>query len=416
MIRAAQIHFNLIVTTDATLTPRLPRAMPLKTLLGLVALVCLIHGLLLSPTVARIALSDSKPAPLVARLVVPEVAIAPAPATVPPKAADPAPVVPQSARPKARAKPSPPVPKPEAPVLASAPSDANTALRPSLPEPPKEEIKTPQTPIETAQAATDSIANTDTATVNPTSAKTATPTGIVPPDLESTASAQAATKQEAVLRFPPSIDLAYQVQAVRDGQPFQGSGSMVWKSDGVNYEIRLQATALFLNLFTQVSTGKIGAQGIEPERFSDKRLNRSEQAAHFERDKSRITFSSNRPSIALQRGAQDRASVPLQLAALLAGSPERYEQAGNSISVQVASTGDADEWVFSVDGIEGINVPAGTGLAMRLTRKPRGEFDPRLEVWFAPQLNFMPVRIKQTESNGNVVDLLLRSPTLQPPP
>ena len=191
---------------------------------------------------------------------------------------------------------------------------------------------------------------------------------------------------------------------------------MVWKSDGVNYEIRLQATALFLNLFTQVSTGKIGAQGIEPERFSDKRLNRSEQAAHFERDKSRITFSSNRPSIALQRGAQDRASVPLQLAALLAGSPERYEQAGNSISVQVASTGDADEWVFSVDGIEGINVPAGTGLAMRLTRKPRGEFDPRLEVWFAPQLNFMPVRIKQTESNGNVVDLLLRSPTLQPPP
>lgn len=243
--------------------------------------------------------------------------------------------------------------------------------------------------------------------------KTALPSDIVTPESAPAASPLAKGSRENAFEFPASIELGFNVIDVRDGQPRQGSGSLVWKSDGNTYEMRLQATILFINLLTQISTGKIGTRGIEPERFSDKRFNRSEQAAHFERDKAVISFSSNRLPAALQPGAQDRTSVSMQLAALLAGAPQRYEK-GSSISVQVASTNDASVWVFNVEGTEAVSVPAGTAQAIHLTRSPRSEFDPRLELWFAPELNYLPIRIKQTESNGNTFDLLLRSPALRP--
>ncbi len=237
---------------------------------------------------------------------------------------------------------------------------------------------------------------------------------MVVPDKPPAAAQPQASAREAY-QFPTSIELSYNATVVRDGQPLQGSGSLQWKSDGSSYEVRLQSTALFVNLLTWVSTGTVGAQGLQPDKFSDKRVRRSEQAAHFERDKARISFSNNRTPVALQGGAQDRTSVSIQLAALLAGAPERYTQ-GNSISLQVASADEADVWVFNIEGTEPLGVPAGNTQAIHLTRNPRREFDARLEFWFAPALNYLPIRIKQTEPNGNGFDLVLRSPTLRPIP
>jgi hypothetical protein len=48
-----------------------------------------------------------------------------------------------------------------------------------------------------------------------------------------------------------------------------------------------------------------------------------------------------------------------------------------------------------------------------MVRNPRKEFDSRLELWLAPGLGYLPVRILQTEANGNTLELLLRSPALR---
>ena len=214
------------------------------------------------------------------------------------------------------------------------------------------------------------------------------------------------------MQFPPEIELVYSATAVRNGQPFQGIGSVSWKSDGARYTLRYESSLLFFNLFTQISTGALGPQGLEPERFSDKRRGRSEQAVHFARATNSINFSNNRPSAPLQEGAQDRASLSLQLAAMIAGNPDRFST-GTNIEMQVASADEAEMWVFRVNGLEQIATPAGTAQAIHLTRNPRRELDPRLEFWFAPNLHYVPVRIKQTETNGNTIDLLLRSPVLR---
>jgi hypothetical protein len=217
-------------------------------------------------------------------------------------------------------------------------------------------------------------------------------------------------------QFPPSGKFGYTATQLKDGQPQSGSGTLQWSSDGKDYQLLLEVPFLFVTALRQASVGTISADGLTPTRFADKRINRSETAAHFNRDGlDNITFSGNQPSALLMRGAQDRLSVLMQLAGMAAGQPERFTP-GASISVQVASTDDASVWLFNVEAQETLQLPAGTTTTVRLVRSARKEFDNRLEVWMEPSLGYLPVRIKQTEQNGNYFDLQLRSPTLSSAP
>jgi hypothetical protein len=203
------------------------------------------------------------------------------------------------------------------------------------------------------------------------------------------------------LAIPGSVKLQYKVFAVYRGQDRQASGLLHWRHDGVTYDAKLETSIPLFPTITQHSTGRITAEGLAPQRFSDKR--RNEQATHFERDKGRIVFSNNRPEAVLMAGAQDQLSVMLQLASLIGGSPAKF-RTGNTITVQTASPRDADNWVFTVEGEEQLQLPGGNVAALKLTRNPRKEHDQKVELWLAPGMDYVPVRLRLTNSNGDGVD------------
>ena len=97
----------------------------------------------------------------------------------------------------------------------------------------------------------------------------------------------------------------------------------------------------------------------------------------------------------------------LQLGALMAGDPARYPPDA-VIAVQTVGTSDAEIWTFTASGEEQVEVQAGTFTARKLTRNPRKPFDDKIELWLAPDLGYLPVRIRQTQSNGDFIDLQLR--------
>jgi len=134
---------------------------------------------------------------------------------------------------------------------------------------------------------------------------------------------------------------------------------------------------------------------------------RSEQAAHFEREKGLISFSANTPSVPLEAGAQDRLSLFMQLAAQLAAAPQRYP-AGTLITLQTVSAREAEPWTFRVDQPELLQLPIGPLNAVRLTRLPRQPYDQQVDLWFAPSLGYLPVRLRVTHPNGDVADQVLR--------
>lgn len=200
---------------------------------------------------------------------------------------------------------------------------------------------------------------------------------------------------------PGSTRLRYDVAGLARGREVAARGEMLWLHDGSRYEARLEIGALFLGARVQTSHGQIGANGLEPTRFLDRA--RREQAVHFERDKGRISFSINSPPAPLLALSQDRLSVFIQLASMLAGDPARYP-VGRTITLPTAGARDVEAWVFQVLGTERQTVLGEEADVVHLARVPRREFEPRLDLWMAPRVAWLPARIRLQQTNGDFID------------
>ena len=217
---------------------------------------------------------------------------------------------------------------------------------------------------------------------------------------------QAASTAPPPVRLPAPSRLTFDVSGQAKRLTYSARAELLWQHDGSRYEARQEISAFLLGSRTQRSVGAVTAKGLAPERFSDR--SRSEQAAHFDHAKGRVTFSANTPEAATGPGAQDRLSVFIQLGALLAADPGRFVP-GTQITLTTVSARSADRWTFSVEGPETLELPAGTTQALKLQRLPRKEYDQKAELWVDPARGYLPVRIKLTQANGDYADLLLRS-------
>lgn len=198
--------------------------------------------------------------------------------------------------------------------------------------------------------------------------------------------------------LPASVKLVYRVDANKF--PFRLRSELLWLQQERSYQARLSINA-FGQSRVQTSRGQIDPFGLAPERFSDK--SRSEVAAHFNRAQGLVSFSANTPSIPLQPGAQDRLSVLVQLAALVASEPKRFTP-GATLSVQTIGPREGDQWLFTFGDMETLELPGGPQQGLKLVRQPRQTYDQKLEVWLAPGLAYLPARIRITEANGDYVD------------
>ncbi len=376
-------------------------APPWRILALLAALVLLAHALALGtapinfgPTPAPAAqtvpvmltrsLSLPPPAapPLQAKPATPAPAAARSPAQAAQAAANPPPAKPLAAAQKAPApaQEAAAVPATAAPEVADdgppqSSADQFSALaQGSGPE----EAPLPQTPSQTQPAS---------------SAAASTPPA-APPD-------QPDQHPVGAITLPASEDMGYEVTGNVKGLSYHAKGELHWRHNASSYQIQMTVSTLFLGSRGMSSQGQLGAEGLAPTRFLDQA--RSEVAAHFESDKGQISFSANTPSVPWVKGVQDRASVLIQLGAMLAGNAAAFP-VGSSISVYTVGPRDADTWTFLVEGGEILNLPFGPLATIKLSRQLRHEHDKKLEVWYAPSLGYLPVRNKLSEDNGDFVD------------
>jgi hypothetical protein len=201
--------------------------------------------------------------------------------------------------------------------------------------------------------------------------------------------------------MPGSALLSYQVSGRARGFELSASAEIDWQQDGQRYQARMVISSFLLPGRTQTSVGEIGPDGLSPRRFSER--TRGEQAAHFQPEIGRIVFSANSPPAPWQPGAQDRLSLPFQLSAMIAAEPARFAP-GAQVSILTASARSAEPWVFAVMDSQPLDLPIGPKNALRLRREPRHPYDQAVEIWFAPALGHLPVRILLSQGNGDVFD------------
>lgn len=206
-----------------------------------------------------------------------------------------------------------------------------------------------------------------------------------------------------IYKFPLSARLSYDIEA--DRFPYTASAEMVWQHDGKNYQASMAIRKL-VTVRSQTSVGSIGADGLMPTRFADK--SRGEVAAHFDREGGKVTFSANTPEAALLTATQDQLSLPLQLAAMVAGEPEKFGQ-GTTITIQVVGPRHASLWLLTVEGTQMLTLPIGEVTTLKLQRNPRQPYDQKVELWLAPDHGYLPARIRLTDANGAFLDQKLQS-------
>ena len=232
----------------------------------------------------------------------------------------------------------------------------------------------------------------------PTSAASAVAGTQLEPVTETAGPAAAATVAPTEIpvyatRMPPAGLWRYRLQRGL----VAGEAALHWAPQGgARYELHLLGRVAGVTLLEWASQGQLDSAGVAPERMAIRRRGRDRQAVSFQREAGKITFSGPTHELPLLPGVQDRLSWMVQLPAVVAAAPERFE-AGASVVLYVAGArGDADIWVFVVQGIEALD----DRQALKLVREPRRRYDTRAEVWLDPSEHYVPMRVVQTPSGG----------------
>ena len=359
---------------------------PWRLLAALTALVVLAHLLVLGASPTRLGLPADLAAAQAQTFTTRSIAAAPevvvAPPAAAPRARRPKPVVPASPSPETLSNP------PLAEVSNAQPATdliASEALQNS-----EASVET----TETSAAGTTSMAPLTAAPSLPTQASSDTAVGTGVP-------ANPKTTVVSAVQLPDSVLLQYKMTGTSKGLNYQADAELGWTNADIRYEAFMKISALFLGSRSMTSAGVITPTGLAPTRFADKF--RTELAAHFEAKKGKITFSANTPDAPWLEGAQDRVSVFIQLGGMLAAKPADFPP-GSEITLYTVGPRDADTWTFLVEAEETLPLAGQDMATLRLVRKPRREFDQRVEIWFAPSLGYLPVRNRITQSNGDFID------------
>jgi len=337
-----------------------------RPLTALAALVVAAHALVLQAAPAQFGISSGNDTAASKTFVTRNLEPAPAPAviTAPVAAQKPAKVAQNTLKNRLNQPADQQIPAQAAPeIIASI-----EPLPASLPD--------EQAPIESTAAAT------------PTQAAAAPPVG-------------PQTTPVTAIRLPGSARLEYKVIGLSKNLNYHANAELAWKTDGDSYQAMMTVRAFLVGSRSMTSVGKITGSGLAPSRFADKF--RAELAAHFEPEKGKISFSANTPDAPWVDGVQDRVSVFLQLGGMLAAKPQDFPP-GSNITFLTIGPREADSWTFVIEAEENLDLMNAPMAALKLTRKPRKEFDQKVEIWFAPSLGYLPVRSRITQQNGDFID------------
>jgi len=225
------------------------------------------------------------------------------------------------------------------------------------------------------------------------------------------AATSASAPNVAAFDWPPSTRLSYLLAGNYRGE-VQGSATVEWIRVGQRYQVHMEAIvgASFAPVLVRraSSEGELGDSGLTPRRFEgEQRVAFKSRRWAMSFDAERVRLPEGREAPALP-GVQDEASLFVQLTWLFTTQPQML-QAGRSIEVPLALPRRVEVWQYDVIGQETLRLPFGEVNTMHV--KPRRlarSTDLTAQMWFAPGLQYLPVRILVQQDADTFIDLQLQ--------
>jgi Protein of unknown function (DUF3108) len=310
-----------------------------------------------------------------------------------------------------------------APVVVAVAPAAPAAPRPRRARTPLRAASAASTPevVASAPVVTTEVAPPVVAMTPPPpepAANESPPQEVVTAPSAPSASAAAA----APFEWPPSTRLTYKLVGNYRGE-IHGNARVQWVRFGTRYQVHMDISLgpSFAPLMSRnmTSDGEIGDAGLVPRRYDEatKLPFQSPRRAGMQFTPETVTLANGSTREAMA-GVQDTASQFVQMTWLFTTQPELL-RVGNSISLPLALPRRMDRWTYDVQGEQRLATPVGEldtfhVKPRRADERPRGELS--AEIWFAPSLQYLPVRIRIQQDAQTFIDLMMDAAPLQAAP
>jgi hypothetical protein len=238
-------------------------------------------------------------------------------------------------------------------------------------------------------------------------------------DRVAAAALPAASAASAVaFEWPASTQLTYQLTGWYRGELY-GSAQVEWIREGERYQVHLDVVIGLpiapLMSRRMTSDGEITEQGLRPRRYDEEtRVGFTEPrllTIRFEPDSVLLPTGQ---SVARWPAVQDSVSQFVQLTWMFTLQPQLLRP-GGTVDLALALPRYVDRWVFDVLGEETLYAPFGPVETVHIKprRGARPGIDRTAEIWIAPSLLYLPVRIRIWNDEQTYIDLVIERPPLQ---
>lgn len=204
--------------------------------------------------------------------------------------------------------------------------------------------------------------------------------------------------------WPLDTRLTYTLRGYYRGE-LLGSGSVQWQQAEGRYQVEVNLRVALLFGLSLVSQGEVRGVGLVPQVYEERSVGRARRVVL---DGVAVKFADGNAS-RQPAGVQDTASQFVELSRRFA-TGRQILQVGTEVPVWLARPNALHLWTYDVVGQELLQLPAygpvpSFHLVPRPVSNPAGNIS--AELWFAPSLQYLPVRIKISLGEGNFVDLLV---------
>jgi Protein of unknown function (DUF3108) len=213
--------------------------------------------------------------------------------------------------------------------------------------------------------------------------------------------------------WPASTRVSYVLVGNYRGE-VNGSAQVEWIRVADHYQANLDLVVGpdFAPLITRrmTSEGRIAASGLVPDRYDEDThvvfRDRRRMSVVFEADAVVLANGERRERVA---GVQDTASQFIQLTYLFSTRPELLK-VGAAVGFPLALPRALDTYIYDVVEMQTVASPFGALNAFHLKPRPRPERRPgslSAEFWIAPELRYLPVRIRIEQDPATFIDLTI---------
>ena len=207
--------------------------------------------------------------------------------------------------------------------------------------------------------------------------------------------------------WPVDTRVTYQLKGVFRGGPLYGSARVQWLRQGAQYQARVEISIIPFGSATYTSQGQITPTGLVPQAFEDARGSRRRLTRITDKE---VVMHDGR-TFERPPGVQDMASQFIELGFRLR-TGQASTDLGSTLSLPLVRPGAVDTWTYDVFARELLRTPRlGELDTVRVTPRPftnaRGTL--ASEIWFAPRLQYLPVRFKVSFGEEAALDLVVET-------